>query len=171
LSHPVNILILCTGNSARSILAEAIVNRYGKGKFHAHSAGSKPQGTPHPMAVELLQSLGYDTAFARSKSWDEFAANDSPEMDFIITVCDSAASEECPFWPGKPATAHWGLPDPAAVTGSLEERRAAFRDAYDILKRRIEAFIVAFSNPDAPREALKNQLAEIAKIGAQDSSA
>ena len=171
MSRSLNVLILCTGNSARSILAEAILNRYGEGKIVAHSAGSRPQGAPHQLALKLLHSLGYDTRFARSKSWSEFATENSPTMDFVLTVCDSAASEECPFWPGAPATGHWGLPDPAAVTGSLEDRRQAFRSAYDILKRRIDAFIVTISDPVAEREALKDRLAEIGKIGSENSSA
>lgn len=136
-----NALFLCTGNSARSILAEAILNREGAGRFRAYSAGSQPKGTPHPYALDLLAQLGYDTAFARSKSWDEFAAPGAPEMDFIFTVCDSAAAEECPYWPGHPMTAHWPIPDPAAATGSEAERRIAFADAYRMLARRISAFV------------------------------
>ena len=165
MTHPLNVLILCTGNSARSILAEAILNRFGEGQFRAYSAGSKPQGTPHPRALELLQELDYDTGFARSKSWNEFASEDAPQMDFVFTVCDSAASEECPYWPGAPVTAHWGLPDPAAATGSLDDQRAAFRVAYDILKARIDAFVEAAPDPDGPRDALKSQLAEIGTLG------
>ena len=162
--RPLNVLILCTGNSARSILAEAILNRYDDGKFCAYSAGSKPQGSPHPLAVELLESLRYDTAFARSKSWDEFAGDGAPSMDFVFTVCDSAASEECPYWPGAPMTAHWGLPDPAAAPGSLDDQRAAFSAAYDILKTRIDAFVKASLDADTPPETLKAQLDEIGKL-------
>ena len=166
MSRPSNVLILCTGNSARSILAEAILNRYGEGNFRAYSAGSKPQGKPHPLALDLLLELGYDTGFARSKSWDEFAGENAPEMDFVFTVCDSAASEECPYWSGAPVTAHWGLPDPAAATGSLDDQRAAFRAAYDVLKARIDAFVKAAPDPHSPRDILNAQLAEIGKLGA-----
>ena len=164
MSRPLNVLILCTGNSARSILAEAILNRHGKGKYQAYSAGSKPQGAPHPLALELLQSHGYDTGFARSKSWDEFAGENAPRMDFVITVCDSAAAEECPYWPGAPLSAHWGLPDPAAASGSPEDQRAAFRAAFATLKMRIDAFIEADQDPDRPKAALKSKLAEIGKL-------
>lgn len=137
---PYTVLFLCTGNSARSILAEGILGRAGAGRFRAFSAGSAPKGDVHPFAVELLARLDYDTGFARSKSWDEFAAPDAPEMDFIFTVCDNAAGEVCPLWPGQPMTAHWGVPDPAAATGVEAERRAAFATAYAQLERRITAF-------------------------------
>jgi protein-tyrosine-phosphatase len=133
-------LFLCTGNSARSIMAEAILNREGQGRFVAHSAGSRPTGQPNPFAIALLTREGYDTAFARSKSWDEFAAPGAPKLDFIFTVCDQAAAEECPLWPGQPVTAHWGVPDPAAVTGSDAEKAVAFADAYRMLRNRIRAF-------------------------------
>lgn len=136
-----NVLFLCTGNSARSILAEAILNREGEGRFRAYSAGSQPKRKPHPFALDLLAQLGYDTGFARSKSWDEFAAPGAPEMDFIFTVCDSAAAETCPYWPGHPITAHWPIPDPAAATGSEPERRVAFAEAYRMLSRRVSAFV------------------------------
>ena len=136
-----NILFLCTGNSARSILAEAILNRAGAGRFRAFSAGSRPKGAPHPLALSLLAREGHDTAFARSKSWDEFAGPDAPKMDFIFTVCDSAAGEECPFWPGQPMTAHWGIPDPAAAEGNEAERNLAFAEAYRALSNRISAFV------------------------------
>ena len=132
-----HVLFLCTGNSARSILAEAILNREGGGRFIAHSAGSRPTGAPNPFALDLLQRQGFDTGFARSKSWDEFAAT---KLDFVFTVCDQAAAEECPFWPGQPMTAHWGLPDPAAVQGSDAEKALAFADTYRALHRRIQAF-------------------------------
>ena len=133
-------LFLCTGNSARSILAEALLNREGKGRFIAHSAGSRPKGKPHPLALALLQREGVDTRFARSKSWDEFALAGAPKLDFVFTVCDQAAAEECPYWPGQPMTAHWGLPDPAAVTGTEAERSLAFADCFAALRRRIAAF-------------------------------
>ena len=137
-----NILFLCTGNSARSIIAEALVNNLplSREKFHAYSAGSRPVGRVNPFAIELLESHGFSTQEMRSKSWDEFAKPGAPELDFIITVCDQAAGEECPFWPGQPMTAHWGIPDPAAVNDSDEEKRKAFKDALFVLRRRIELF-------------------------------
>jgi arsenate reductase len=136
-----NVLILCTGNSARSILGEALVNRLGRGRFKGFSAGSTPKGAVHPLALQLLEHLKLPTSGMRSKSWDEFAAPGAPPLDFIFTVCDNAAGEMCPAWPGRPLTAHWGIPDPAAVKGSDIEKRAAFRQAYDELERRIEAFM------------------------------
>lgn len=140
-SRALNVLILCTGNSARSILAEALFNALGAGRIAAYSAGSKPQGRPHPQAVAVLQQKGHDAAFARSKSWDEFATANSPEMDLIFTVCDNAANETCPVWPGHPATVHWGLPDPAAVAGDEDQVHHAFESTYLELKRRISAFL------------------------------
>jgi arsenate reductase len=137
---PMNALFLCTGNSARSILAEAILNREGKGRFEAYSAGSRPKGEPHPLALKLLEREGYETGFARSKSWDEFAAPGAPKLDFVFTVCDNAAAEECPYWPGQPVSAHWGVPDPAAAEGTEAERALAFADAYRMLRNRILAF-------------------------------
>ena len=136
-----NVLFLCTGNSARSILAEAILNHKAKGSFTAYSAGSHPTGTPRPEALKQLESVGLSTHGLRSKSWDEFAAPDAPHMDFVFTVCDNAANEACPFWPGQPMTAHWGMPDPAAVKGSPEEIDRAFRDAFVVLDRRIGLFL------------------------------
>jgi len=135
-----NVLFLCTGNSARSILAEAITNNLaiGQGRFRGHSAGSHPKGAVNPFALELLREQRFPVEGLRSKSWDEFAGDDAPRMDFVFTVCDQAAAEECPFWPGQPVTAHWGLPDPAAVEGTNEDKRRAFRDAFIVLKRRIE---------------------------------
>ncbi len=134
-----NVLFLCTGNSARSILAEAILNREGTGRFRAFSAGSYPKGAVHPAALQLLGELAYPTADLRSKSWDEFAAAAAPELDFVFTVCDNAAGEMCPAWPGQPMTAHWGIEDPAAVEGAGQQQ--AFLNAYHALKRRIGIFL------------------------------
>jgi arsenate reductase len=136
-----NVLFLCTGNSARSIMAEAILNHKGKGQFTAYSAGSHPSGTVRPEALQQLVSSGIVTEGLRSKSWDEFAARNAPLMNFVFTVCDNAANEVCPYWPGQPMTAHWGIPDPAAVHGTPEEIARAFRDAYVILDRRIGLFL------------------------------
>ena len=136
-----NVLFLCTGNSARSIMAEAMLNHLGRGRFHAYSAGSFPSGRVNQYSLEVLKAAGLATVGYRSKSWDEFASNGAPTMDFIITVCDNAAGEACPIWPGKPVTAHWGVPDPAAVEGTDEEKRAAFRDAAARLRRRIELLV------------------------------
>jgi arsenate reductase len=136
-----NVLFLCTGNSARSILGEAIVNSLGQGRFRGFSAGSHPKGRVHPYALDLLASLKLPTEGLSSKSWDVFAGEGAPKMDFIFTVCDDAAGEACPVWPGQPVTAHWGIPDPAAVEGSEAERRAAFRQAYAALENRIGLFL------------------------------
>ena len=136
-----NVLFLCTGNSARSILAESILNRAGEGRFRAWSAGSMPAGKVNPHALTLLERLGYPLQGLRSKSWDEFAGDGAPQFDFIVTVCDNAAGEACPIWPGKPMRAHWGVPDPAAATGSDAEIALAFADAYRMLKNRIELFV------------------------------
>ena len=139
-TEPYNVLFLCTGNSARSIIAEAIMNREGMGKFKAYSAGSKPGAAPHPYTLDLLKGLNHDTGFARSKSWDEFAGAGAPQMDFVFTVCDNAAAEECPFWPGRPMTAHWGVPDPVKAEGPEAARRFAFSDTYRMLRSRISIF-------------------------------
>lgn len=136
-----NVLFLCTGNSARSVLGEAILNRAGQGRFRAFSAGSDPKGEVHPYTLDLLKKLNYPTSDLRSKSWDEFAVEGAPGLDFVFTVCDSAAAETCPIWPGQPMTAHWGVPDPAAAEGSEAERRLAFSDAYRMLSNRIEIFV------------------------------
>jgi arsenate reductase len=138
--RPCNVLFLCTGNSARSILAEALVNKWGAGKFHGFSAGSLPKGSVHPIALELLTQMNLPTEGLRSKSWDELAQPGAPPLDFIFTVCDNAAGEVCPIWPGHPVTAHWGIDDPAAVEGSDTEKRLAFRRAFDVLEKRIKAF-------------------------------
>lgn len=136
-----NVLFLCTGNSARSIIAEALLNALGSGRFRAYSAGSHPAGVVNPHAIELLRTLGIPTAGLRSKNWDEFATPAAPALDFVFTVCDKAAGEVCPLWPGQPVTAHWGVPDPAAVTGSEAQIERAFRDAQQVLRRRIELFL------------------------------
>jgi arsenate reductase len=136
-----NVLFLCTGNSARSIMAEGILNHRAKGGFTAYSAGSHPSGEVRPEALQQLQSAGISTEGLRSKSWDEFSVSDAPRMNFVFTVCDNAANEVCPFWPGQPMTAHWGIPDPAAVRGTPEEIERAFRDAYVVLDRRIGLFL------------------------------
>jgi arsenate reductase (thioredoxin) len=136
-----NVLFLCTGNSARSIMAEAILNHKGKAHFAAYSAGSHPSGRVRPEALRQIESAGLSTDGLRSKSWDEFAAPDAPPMHFVFTVCDNAANEACPLWPGHPMTAHWGVPDPAAVQGTPEEIERAFRDAFSILDRRISLFL------------------------------
>ena len=141
MTRPYNVLFLCTGNSARSIMAEAILNRKGKGAFTAYSAGSHPAGAPRPEALRQIASSGMSTDGLRSKSWDEFAVPGAPKMDFVFTVCDNAAKEQCPYWPGQPMTAHWGIPDPAAVKGTPEEIERAFRDAFMVLDRRIGLFL------------------------------
>jgi arsenate reductase (thioredoxin) len=138
--HAFNVLFLCTGNSARSIMAEVILNELAGDKFRAHSAGSHPKEHVHPETIRLLRGLGHETDGLRSKSWDEFATPNSPPLDFVITVCDNAAGEVCPAWPGQPMTAHWGIPDPAAVEGSDDVKRKAFREALMVLTRRIELF-------------------------------
>ena len=161
-----NVLVLCTGNSARSILAEAIINREGNGRFLAYSAGSQPKGTPNPVGIELLASLGYDVGGFRSKSWSEFAEPGAPKMDFIVTVCDSAAGESCPYWPGHPLVAHWGIPDPADVQGSAAEKRAAFQEAYRRLMHRVTAFV----NLPVETLALPDLKVRLAEIGAMEGA-
>lgn len=136
-----NVLFLCTGNSARSIIAEAILNCEGRGRFKAFSAGSHPKGAVNPYALDLLRKFNHDVSAMRSKSWGEFAQTGSPDLDFVFTVCDNAAGEACPLWPGQPITAHWGVPDPAAAQGSASEIALAFRNAYRMLERRIELFL------------------------------
>jgi arsenate reductase (thioredoxin) len=160
-----NVLFLCTGNSARSIIAEALINHLGKGRFKGYSAGSFPRGQVHPLALELIEKAGLSTRGLRSKNWDEFARPGAPEMDFVFTVCDQAAGEVCPVWPGNPVTAHWGVPDPAAVEGSEGEKRRAFRDAFQRLETRIKLF-VALPIEKLDRMALAHRTAEIARIGA-----
>ncbi len=138
-----NVLFLCTGNSARSILAESLLNEMGQGRFKAYSAGSEPKAEPHPVAMELLHRLGHPTGMFRSKSWDEFAAEGAPHLDVIITVCDNAAGEACPVWPGRPATGHWGIADPAAVTDNGPDARIAFLEAYAQMADRIGRFVAS----------------------------
>lgn len=158
-----NVLFLCTGNSARSIMAEAILNSKGKGRFTAYSAGSHPSGSVRPEALKQIASSGIAIGELRSKSWDEFAQTDAPELNFIFTVCDNAAKEACPYWPGHPMTAHWGVPDPAAVKGTPEEIERAFHSAYLTLERRINLFL---SLPPATLEGMTVQ-DELKKIGQQ----
>lgn len=138
--RPYNVLFLCTGNSARSIIAEALIRQWGQGRFRGFSAGSHPKGAVHPIALQLLQKMNLPAEGLRSKSWDEFAAPGAPPLDFVFTVCDSAAGEVCPYWPGQPMTAHWGVPDPAAVDGSDAQKWAAFRDTFRMLDNRIRIF-------------------------------
>ncbi|MGB6536254.1 MAG: arsenate reductase ArsC [Xanthobacteraceae bacterium] len=161
-----NVLFLCTGNSARSIMAEAILNKIGTGKFRAYSAGSRPKGQVHPEAIRLLQTLGYDTSGFRSKSWSEFADSGAPRLDFVFTVCDNAAGEACPFWPAQPVTAHWGIPDPAEAKGTAAEIALAFKDAYRMLNQRIGAF-TALPIKSLDQLTLQNKLKEIGRTVTQ----
>src|ERR1035437_576773 len=161
--HPLNVLFLCTGNSARSILAESILNQIGKGRFKAFSAGSHPSGTVNPYVLELLKQQGLPSVDLRSKSWDEFATPDAPVLDFVFTVCDNAAGEVCPIWPGQPMTAHWGIEDPAAIEGDDAARRDAVSTAFCLLNRRISLFIsLPMSRLDAM--SLKHELDAIGKL-------
>ena len=162
MDRPYNVLFLCTGNSARSILAESVLNQRGRGQFRAYSAGSHPTGRVNPFAIELLERMGLPTQELRSKSWEEFAAPGAPPLDFVFTVCDNAAGETCPAWPGQPMTAHWGLPDPAAVEGSVADRTEAFRQAFRALERRISVFI-SLPIASLDRLALTSRLQEIGK--------
>ena len=162
-TNPYNVLFLCTGNSARSVMAEAILNTIGAGQFRAYSAGSRPKGKVHPETLRLLDGLGYETSAFRSKSWDEFAKPGGPKFDFVFTVCDSAAAETCPLWPGQPMTAHWGVPDPAAATGSPAEIALAFKDAYRMLHRRIAVF-AALPIRSLDQLTLRGRLDEIGRM-------
>jgi protein-tyrosine-phosphatase len=161
---PFHILFLCTGNSARSIMAEAILGKVGAGKFRAYSAGSRPKGKVNPHAIALLQSLGYDTSGFRSKSWSELAEPGAPALDFVFTVCDNAAGESCPVWPGQPMTAHWGIADPAAVQGTEVERRHAFSNAFRELGQRIRIF-TSLPIRSLDRIELQERLHEIGSPG------
>jgi arsenate reductase len=158
-----NVLFLCTGNSARSIMAEAILNRLGAPNFRAYSAGSHPKGRVRPETLRLLRSLGYDTSGCRSKSWDEFTAPGAPQFDFVFTVCDNAAAEACPLWPGQPMTAHWGVPDPAEATGTPAEIALAFKDAYRMLRQRIGIF-TSLPLRALDRLTLQHRLREIGRM-------
>ena len=161
MTRPRNVLFLCTGNSARSILAEAILRHYGTGSYHAYSAGSMPTGMPNPAAIATLEARGIDHSFARSKSWDEFAGPDADAMDIVITVCANAAGETCPVWPGHPHTAHWGVEDPAAVTGSRDDIMAAFAVTYDQMKARVDALLAL---GDAPVEDMMPAIRAIGEL-------
>jgi arsenate reductase len=160
---PFNVLFLCTGNSARSIIAEAILNKIDQGKFKAYSAGSQPKERVNPNTIQLLQGLGYDTSGFRSKSWSEFAKPGAPALDFVFTVCDNAAGETCPVWPGQPMTAHWGVPDPAEAQGSEAEIALAFKDAYRMLFQRIGIF-TALPIRSLDKLSLQNRLREIGRV-------
>jgi arsenate reductase (thioredoxin) len=161
--RPFNVLFLCTGNSARSIMAEAILNELGGGKFRAYSAGSQPMGRIHPQTIQLLQGLSFDTSGLRSKSWSEFAEPEAPPLDFVFTVCDNAAGETCPLWPGQPMTAHWGVPDPAEATGAAAEIALAFKDVYRMLQRRISVF-TALPLRSLDQLSLQSKLREIGRM-------
>jgi protein-tyrosine-phosphatase len=158
-----DVLFLCTGNSARSLIAESVLNTEGKGRFRAWSAGSRPKAEPHPYTIDMLRRFGHDVAGLRSKSWDEFARPDAPVMDFVFTVCDDAAAEECPYWPGQPMSAHWGMPDPAAMTGTEAERRLAFADAFRVLSRRI-SLLVNLPLASVDRLAIRRELDTIGRL-------
>ena len=162
MSDPYNVLFLCTGNTARSILAEGFLNQLGRGRFRAYSAGSHPKGMVNPLAAEELRRAGVAVDNLRSKSWDEFAVPGAPAMDFVITVCDNAANETCPVWPGQPMTAHWGVEDPAAVEGADDQKRRAFRNAAITLRRRIELFL-SLPLEKLDRMALQRKVAEIGR--------
>jgi arsenate reductase len=170
MTEPYHVLFLCTGNSARSILAESLVNHWGRGKFVGHSAGSSPKGTVHPIALELLRQMKLPVEGMRSKSWDEFALPDAPRLDFVFTVCDNAAGEMCPIWPGQPMTAHWGVEDPAAVEGSDTVKWLAFRQAFRELENRIKVF-TSLPLQSLDRAKLQQRLREIGKLRGSDAVA
>jgi len=161
--RPFNVLFLCTHNSARSVIAECVMNDLGRGRFKAFSAGSEPSGRVNPHAIDMLAKLNYDVSGLRSKSWNEFAAPDAPQLDFVFTVCDDAANETCPYWPGQPMTAHWGLPDPSRVQGSEAEVRAAFADTHRMLYQRINIFLnLPLTSLD--KMSLQRKLDEIGRL-------
>jgi arsenate reductase len=162
MQRPYNILVLCTGNSARSIMGEALFNTLGAGRFKAYSAGSHPTGRVNPYAIEQVRALGYAVEDLRSKSWDEFARPDAPQMDFVVTVCDSAAGEVCPLWPGQPVTAHWGFADPAAIEGTDEEKRAAFASTLRQIRTRVQLFI-SLPLETLGRMAIENKMRAIGR--------
>ena len=168
--QPMNVLFLCTGNSARSIMSEVMMNSMAKGRFIAHSAGSMPTGTVNPFAIDLLRKNRLPTEGLRSKSWDEFAAPGAPPLDFVFTVCDNAAGEVCPVWPGQPVTAHWGVEDPAAIEGSEEDKRKAFFRAFTTLQRRIELFL-SLPLGKLDKLSLQQRLNEIGRSGVTQSAA
>ena len=166
--RPYNVLFLCTHNSARSVIAECILNRLGQGKFKAYSAGSRPSGQIHPLALTLLKKLNYDTSGLRSKSWEEFTRPDAPQLDFVFTVCDDAANEVCPVWPGQPMTSHWGVPDPSRATGTEAERGLAFADAHRMLYQRIGIF-VSLPLPSLDTLYLQKRLDDIGRSKAESA--
>lgn len=170
MSRLYNVLFLCTGNSARSVIGEVLLNHWGKGTFHAYSAGSQPKSAVNPLTLELLRAKKLPTDGLRSKSWNEFARPDAPHMDFVFTVCDQAAAETCPIWPGQPITAHWGVPDPAAVEGTHEKKMAAFRDAFQRLDTRIKLF-VALPLEKLDRLALQREARRIGAAQAPEDAA
>ena len=169
IGRPYNVLFLCTGNSARSIIAEALINQIGQGRFRGFSAGSHPKGTVNPIALQLLRKMNLPTEGLRSKSWDEFATPDAPPLDFVFTVCDNAAGEVCPYWPGQPVTAHWGVPDPAAVEGSETDKWVAFRDTFRMLDNRIKIF-TSLPLETFDRMKLKERLEAIGRAGAREGT-
>jgi arsenate reductase (thioredoxin) len=162
--EPLNVLFLCTGNSARSIIAEVVLNRLGRGRFKAYSAGSQPKGQVHPRALQVLRLAHYDVSDLRSKSWEEFATADAPKLDFVFTVCDNAAKEVCPIWPGQPMSAHWGVPDPAAAGGTEAERQLAFADSLRMLSHRISIF-TSLPLDKLSKLSLQRKLDEIGHAG------
>jgi protein-tyrosine-phosphatase len=170
MERPFNVLFLCTGNSARSLIAESILNRLGAGKFRAFSAGSQPKGAVNPRTVELLGNLNFDTSKLRSKSWHEFARPGAPELDFVFTVCDNAAGESCPVWPGQPMTAHWGVPDPAEAKGTEAEIAFAFKDTYRMLNQRIAVF-TSLPIRSLDRLSLQKHLTEIGRMAGATAKA
>ena len=169
IDRPYNVLFLCTGNSARSIIAEALINQIGQGRFRGFSAGSHPKGTVNPIALQLLRKMNLPTEGLRSKSWDELATPDAPPLDFVFTVCDNAAGEVCPYWPGQPVTAHWGVPDPAAVEGSETDKWVAFRNTFRMLDNRIKIF-TSLPLETFDRMKLKERLEAIGRAGAREGT-